>query len=303
MQYTDDPPGHRLRQAACWPSWKRKLEEGRSEESAARAAIPGANYSPMLQQMNVALSVAEARVASLKARVDEYAIAHGENARLAAAEAPEVEAQMAQLNRDYQVNQRQLPKAAGTPRDGQAVGRPQFGHRHADLPRDRSADRAARPRPDRTVTRLFSFVFAGALVAGLGGGLAAEPIASDLPQPGHSLRDVTGIPDFGQHQHELDQRAKSQTHASRLYAMGAAVFALFGAYGAVMAALYLIRPLRCKRTNTGEQQREHYRKSGTAASTKRRKRASQTATTLAADIPPSSTSKACCTRQRRSRPL
>src|SRR5476649_956995 len=68
-----------------------------------RTSDPGLNYSPMLQQMNVALSVEEARMASLQARVSEYA-SRMARMRSESNYAPEIEAKLAQLNRDYAVN-------------------------------------------------------------------------------------------------------------------------------------------------------------------------------------------------------
>jgi polysaccharide chain length determinant protein (PEP-CTERM system associated) len=78
-----------------------QLEARKVEESKLRAANsdPGKNYSPMLQQLKVALTEADARVASIKARVQEYGARH--DRLLAQANAvPEVESQLAQLNRD-----------------------------------------------------------------------------------------------------------------------------------------------------------------------------------------------------------
>jgi uncharacterized protein involved in exopolysaccharide biosynthesis len=63
----------------------------------------------MLQQLSVSLSQAEARVASMRARVDEYA-ARVARLRTQSGQAPEVEAQLAQLNRDYQVNKENYQK-------------------------------------------------------------------------------------------------------------------------------------------------------------------------------------------------
>lgn len=66
-------------------------------------ADPGRRYSPMLQQMKVALTEADAKVAATQARVRELGIRH---ARLEALskQVPELESQLAQLNRDYQIN-------------------------------------------------------------------------------------------------------------------------------------------------------------------------------------------------------
>jgi len=64
---------------------------------------PGRNYSPMLQQLNVALADAEAAVASMAARVEEYSERYNHLDSLSSA-IPKVEADFTQLNRDYNVN-------------------------------------------------------------------------------------------------------------------------------------------------------------------------------------------------------
>ena len=101
LQYTEVHPDILAAKRLIGQLELRKKDEAKKQK---RTNDPGANYSPMLQQMNVALSVAEARIASLKARVDEYS-ARNLRIRSQSSEAPEIEAQLAQLNRDYQVNQ------------------------------------------------------------------------------------------------------------------------------------------------------------------------------------------------------
>ncbi|MDB5793045.1 MAG: chain length-determining protein, partial [Massilia sp.] len=59
--------------------------------------------SPMMQQLTVSLSDAESRVAALRARVNEYSNRVA-TLRSQSTTAPEVEAQLVQLNRDYEVN-------------------------------------------------------------------------------------------------------------------------------------------------------------------------------------------------------
>jgi polysaccharide chain length determinant protein (PEP-CTERM system associated) len=100
MQYTDAHPDI--------VAGKRLLAELESQKKAEllkrrKSSDPGAGYSPMLQQMNVQLSVAEARVASLKSRVDTMS-SRVNNMYSQLTGAPEIEAQLAQLNRDYEVN-------------------------------------------------------------------------------------------------------------------------------------------------------------------------------------------------------
>lgn len=175
------------------------------------SADPGAGYSPMLQQLNVSLSEAEARVASLRARVNEYwsggASAHpeqpGAGSRGTAGPAqPRLRSQP-----------RELPEAGGAPRIGQAVGRPDLGHRHAELPHHRSADRAAaavRTEPPAPV------------LGGVrrrtgrrpGWRIPAEPAASDFPEPGRPARGHRPA-DPGLDQHELDRTADRPPQAPR----------------------------------------------------------------------------------------
>ncbi|UUZ51365.1 hypothetical protein LP420_19030 [Massilia sp. B-10] len=102
---------------------------------------PGVNYSPMLQQMKVSLSEAEARGRPARpGRRIRFARRAPEGAKLGGAGSGStvVPAQPGLCGQ-----QGKLPEAGGAPRIGQAVGRHQFHDRHADLPRDRSADRAA----------------------------------------------------------------------------------------------------------------------------------------------------------------
>ncbi len=79
---------------------KRKKEEAKSKYP---TGDPGRNYSPMLQQLNVALAEAEAVVASMQARVKEYT-ARYEHLKSLSVAIPKVESEFTQLNRDYSVN-------------------------------------------------------------------------------------------------------------------------------------------------------------------------------------------------------
>ncbi|SFG70083.1 polysaccharide chain length determinant protein, PEP-CTERM locus subfamily [Duganella sp. CF458] len=100
MQYTDQHPDvvAALRLVA-------QLEEKRQEERQ-KQPDPGdtaRQYNPLFQQMKVALAETEARVAALRARVEAM---RGRQAQLQEQRnaVPELESQLAQLTRDYQVN-------------------------------------------------------------------------------------------------------------------------------------------------------------------------------------------------------
>jgi polysaccharide chain length determinant protein (PEP-CTERM system associated) len=70
---------------------------------------PGRRYSPMLQQIKVALTDADAKVAALRARVRELTVRHARLEGQSKA-VPELESQLAQLNRDYQINKENYEK-------------------------------------------------------------------------------------------------------------------------------------------------------------------------------------------------
>ena len=234
LQYTEQHPDIVASKRLLEQLEAKKKEEAKKRK---RSADPGANYSPMLQQMNVALSVAEARVASLKARVDEYS-SRSARMRGQSTAAPEVEAQLAQLNRDYQVNQANYQKLVERREAAKLSGDLSSA---TDMLTFRVIDPPTVPLtpagPNRP--RLFSLVFAGALVAGLVVALLMSQVRPTfLSQT--SLREVTGVPILGSIGMNWTSEQKIKRRR-RLYAMGASVLALFGAYGGVMAAI-LIRP-------------------------------------------------------------
>ena len=198
---------------------------------------PGAGYSPMLQQMNVALSQAEARVASMRARVGEYE-ARVARLRAQSVTAPEIEAQLAQLNRDYQVNRENYQKLVERRESARLSGDLSSA---TDMLTFRVIDPPTVPPqpsgPNRV--RLFSLVFVGALVAGL---LVAFLMSQVRPtfMSQSALRDATGLPVLGSigMNWTAEQTVKRKR---RLAALGVSVLLLFGAYGAGMAAI-LVRP-------------------------------------------------------------
>ncbi|WP_296951498.1 XrtA system polysaccharide chain length determinant [uncultured Massilia sp.] len=202
-----------------------------------RSIDPGAGYSPMLQQLNVSLSAAEAQVASMRARVDEYA-ARVARLRAQSAEAPEVEAQLAQLNRDYQVNRDNYQKLVERRESARLSGDLSSA---TDMLTFRVIDPPTVPAqpsgPNRL--RLFSLVFGAALVAGLAVAFLMSQVRPTFMSQG-ALREVTGLPVLGAigMNWTAEQTVKRKR---RLVALGVSVLMLFGAYGAGMAAI-LVRP-------------------------------------------------------------
>jgi len=198
-----------------------------------RSNDPGAGYSPMLQQLNVSLSAAEAHVASMRIRVDEYA-ARVARLRAQSSSVPEVEAQLAQLNRDYQVNKENYQKLLERRESARLSGDLSSA---TDMLTFRVIDPPTVPSqpagPNRL--RLFSLVFAGALVAGIAlAFLMSQLRPTFLSQA--TLRDVTGVPVLGSI--GMNWTAEQTVRRKRrLAALGVSVLVLFGIYGAGMAAI------------------------------------------------------------------
>jgi len=198
-----------------------------------RSADPGAGYSPMLQQLNVSLSQAEAHVASMRTRVDEYA-ARVARLRTQSGQVPEVEAQLAQLNRDYQVNKENYQKLLERRESARLSGDLSSA---TDMLTFRVIDPPTVPTqptgPNRL--RLFSLVFAGALVAGIAVAFLMSQLRPTFLSQA-TLREVTGLPVLGSISMNWTTE-QTVRRKRRLAALGVSVLVLFGIYGAGMAAI------------------------------------------------------------------
>ena len=201
------------------------------------SADPGAGYSPMLQQMNVALSEAEARVAALQARVSEHT-ARVARLRAQSSQAPEIEAQLAQLNRDYQVNRENYQKLVERRESAKLSGDLTSA---TDMLSFRTIDPPTAPLlpsgPNRL--RLFSLVFVGALVAGLASAFLMSQLRPTFLSQA-ALREVTGLPILGSISMNWTEQ-QTVRRKRRLVALGAAVAVLLAIYGAGVTAI-LVRP-------------------------------------------------------------
>jgi len=234
MQYTEQHPDIVAGRRLLDQLQERKREEAKSPK---RSSDPGAGYSPMLQQMNVALSEAEARVASLRARVNEY-VAREARMRTQSVQAPEIEAQLAQLNRDYEVNKENYQKLVASRESAKLSGdlssaTNMLSFRQIDPPT--ASDTPTGPHR----LRLFSLVFVAALLAGLGAAFLMSQFRPTFLNQS-KLREVAGVPVIGAVTMNWTEEQKVR-RKRRLYAVGAAVLVLFGVYGAGVAAM-LVRP-------------------------------------------------------------
>ncbi len=215
----------------------KQLETQKAEE--AKTAKPGgdrgASYSPMLQQLNVSLSTAEARVASMRARVDEYT-ARYDRLKAQSVNGPELETQLAQLNRDYQVNKENYSQLVARRESARLSG---DLSNTTDMVKFRVVDPPTVPLtpagPNRL--RLASLVFVGALIAGIAIALLMSQLRPTYLSQ-HGLRESTGLPILGSvsmnwTDHERAKRKRS------FYAFGASLAVLITLYAGVMARMLL----------------------------------------------------------------
>ena len=228
MQYTDQHPDvmSTLRLIA-------QLEEKRQQE---RQKLPDSNeaarqYSPLFQQMKVALAESEARVAALRARVDtmlqrQLQLQEQRNA------VPELESQLGQLTRDYQVNKENYEKLIARREAAKLSGElttttEMMSFKIIDPP----------TMPQRPIGPNRVFYYSGVLVAGLLGGIAAALGLAELRPTFLSpaeLRAATGLRVLGTIAMNWNDEEKRRQWRDRIgFAAGSACLLL--GYGGVMA--------------------------------------------------------------------
>lgn len=218
-----------------------KLEERKKEEARLNkhSADPGKNYSPMLQQLKVALAEAEARAAAMRARVGEYSSRYNHLKSMSNA-VPEVEAGLSQLNRDYEVNKSNYEKLVERREAAKMSGDMDTS---SELMSFRIIDPPTTPQlpTGPNLARLFSLVLLGAIVSGMG---IAFVISQILPtfHSQNSLREITGRPILGTvAMIWTDKEIIKQKR--EIYALSLSLLFLLALYGILMAkAIQRIAP-------------------------------------------------------------
>ena len=187
----------------------------------------------MLQQLNVALAEAEARVASMRARVEEFTARFNQIKSMGNA-VPEVEAALAQLNRDYEVNKsnyekllerREAAKMSGDMRATTEL----MTFRIIDPPTDPQMPTG----PNRGL--LYSLVLVVALASGIGVAFMMSQINPTFHSQS-SLREATGRPILGTVAMmwtgpEIVKRRR------KLFAFCLSLLVLLSLYGTLMATM------------------------------------------------------------------
>ena len=215
---------------------KRQEIAARKKAAAANPVVASINSNPAYQQMKVSLTEAEATVAALRVRVAEYesryARAIGRIKLL-----PEVEAEYAQLNRDYDVHKKNYDsliqrRESASISEGMTDVSSVADFRLIDPPRTSRTPVG----PNRIV--LLSL----ALVASLAMGLAVSFAASQLRPTffdASTLREVTGLPLLGSVS-KLVTPADRQREKRNLFRFSAGLSVFILLYGLAIAAAAII---------------------------------------------------------------
>lgn len=231
MQYTELHPDIISAKRLISQLEARKLEENKLQGT----VDPGKNYSPMLQQLKVALTEADARVASIKARVQEYTL---RNARLVSQSnaVPEVESQLAQLNRDYMINKENYEKLIGRREVAKLSG---DLNSNTEMMTFKIIDPPTVPLtpvgPNRAL--YFSLVLVGAVISGIAAALLISQIRPTFLSPSE-LREGTGLPVLGTVSMNWTEAERVKRQRG-MYGFGTALVSLALLYGTVMTITLL----------------------------------------------------------------
>ena len=217
-----------------------QLEVQKQEEAKARAGLGGAfgdvNANPVFQQMKLALAESEASVASLKARVEEYERRQQllqESANLL----PQIEAELGQLNRDYQVNKQNYETLVSRRESANMSVEMESSSGMAEF---RLIDPPSVPLKPSAPNRVLLMPLAG--VAAMLAGFALTFLLSQLRPTfldGRDLREVTGLPLLGTVSEAPDPKRKRSRQRMNLAFMGG-VGGLVGVFGLLTVALAVL---------------------------------------------------------------
>lgn len=215
---------------------KAQLAELSASMAGSTFGAPGA-MSAGVEQTRLAVAQAEARVASLRARVAEF------ESRLAslsedAKRIPELETEMAQLNRDYSVHKSNYDQLVSRRESANIAAEMSTQSGIADF---RIIDPPTLPTKPSAPNRLLLLPLAA--LVGLGAGFALTFLISQL-RPAFSdarqLREITGLPVLGTVS-MLTTSERRRRRRNGLFAFGSGLVAYAGVFAAVTVAIVFLQ--------------------------------------------------------------
>jgi polysaccharide chain length determinant protein (PEP-CTERM system associated) len=220
----------------------RELEEQRSQLVAAKRASgvsaiqPATTGQRASETLKVSLAQAEASVASLSSRVAEYSERYN-RLKASASLVPQLEAEYAQLNRDYDINKKNYESLVSRRESATISGEMQSVAGVADFRLVDPPRVTPRPvSPDRFL------LVPLALVAALAAGLAAAYFANEARPTiydARSLRELSGLPVLGVVSMVMSEPRQRAERASVFRFIGG-VGALVGTYMASFVVLQML---------------------------------------------------------------
>ncbi|WP_426106142.1 XrtA system polysaccharide chain length determinant [Massilia sp. TSP1-1-2] len=233
LQYTEQHPDIVAARRLLGQLEARKVEESRHPLS---DSDPGRNYSPMLQQLKVALTEADARIAAIRVRVLEYSARHARLEEQSRA-VPEVESQLSQLNRDYEINkdnyQKLISKREAAKLSGELSSTTEMMTFKIIDPPTLPVTPSGPNRPF-----LYSMVMLAALGAGAFAALLISQARPTFAGPG-MMRELTGLNVLGTV--SMNWTAAEQRRRRRgQYLLGLSFSTLLLVYGSVLASSLII---------------------------------------------------------------
>lgn len=239
-RYTDEHPDvvSARRSIAQLEQQRRAEQENRLRAQANGSRLRAAPTSPVFQRIRVALAEAEAKVASLRGQLGE------QNAQLArtramASQMPQVEAELAQLNRDYEIvrkNYEQLVSRRESASLGEKIDQTTrlADFRVVEPPR-------VKPSPVKPSRTLVAFL---AIFAALAAGAATTfgltqvfPTVQDTTQ----LKEISGRPVLGSVSLVVGPSVSDTlTRGHRLFGVNLAVFFVLNAVWLVIVARQML---------------------------------------------------------------
>lgn len=237
LRYTDEHPDVVSTRRLIDVLEKEKQAEVERMAVSGMGQFGSVDANPVYQQMKLAHADAEARVASLQARVAEY---EGRLASLRerAELMPKLEAERAQLNRDYAVQKSNYDQLV-TRRESAAIGAELSAQ--SGMADFRVIDPPSLANKPSAPDRVLLFPLAGA--AALGAGVALTFLLAQLRPAfvdGRTLRAVTGLPILGTVSYLPDPKA-TRSRRVGLIAFGLVLLLYFVALGASSLALQFLQ--------------------------------------------------------------
>ena len=237
LRYTDKHPDVTGTRRLIEELEAQKRTQVEAMQAAGGLQLGALDANPYFQQMKLALAQAESRVASLNARVAEFQ-SRLDQLRERARLVPEVEAELAQLNRDYAVHKTNYDALVARRESANIAVEMNTQTGVADF---RVIDPPTLATKPSAPNRLLLIPVAG--LAGLIAGFALTFLISQL-RPAvvdpRGLREVTGLPVLG----TVSMLTTPERRSARrrgLLAFGAGLFAYVGMVAAAVVALQLIQ--------------------------------------------------------------